>query len=125
MKEFFRKIQSFATFFLSALFLVVLTHRAFANEMNPHPENRIGYMDEAVVRSRVEQLGYDQPSNISLPVESSQSMRGAIPLLERFQLHDESIQVPLYELSTFKDGQSIQLRVNRLSGRIEEIQEDN
>ncbi|MEO1352235.1 MAG: hypothetical protein AAFW84_26100, partial [Cyanobacteria bacterium J06635_15] len=70
MKEFLRRIQSFVIFFLSALFLVVLTHRAFADEMSSHPENRIGYMDEAVVRSRVEQLGYEQPSNISLPVES-------------------------------------------------------
>ena len=97
--------------FLLALLVIVPAHPVFANNENPEPENRVGQMSEVVVRARLQQLGYAQPTEI----------RPQSNVLQRVQVERRLVPVSQYEINTIKDGKSVLLRVDRLSGKVEEI----
>ncbi len=97
------------------IFLAVIAsaNTVFAHDEHSEPENRIGQMSEDVIRARLQQLGYTQPTSMTLQNNA----------LQMIQSDRRVIPTEQYEVTTFKDGRSVQLSIDRLSGKIEEIQE--
>lgn len=122
MKRYFGRIKFLLSAFLLALLLCLSVDTASANAHSSQPENRIGVMSEDVVRARLQQLGYKQPLEIRLQNKLPEEMQHDAPSREMSQLDKQLVPVPEYEVSTIKDGKTVLLRVNRLSGKIEEIQ---
>lgn len=110
---------------LFALLLFLVSYPVFADNTHPQPENRVGMMSEDVVRARLQQLGYTQPLEIRLQANSPQSLQRDAQPLEQIELNNRLVPVPQYDVTTVKDGTDVLLKVDPLSGRIEEIQLDN
>jgi hypothetical protein len=116
---------------LFALLLFFVSYPVFADNTHPQPENRVGMMSQDVVRARLQQLGYTQPLEIRPQANSPQIIqspqilqRNAQPL-EQIELNNRLVPAPQYDVTTVKDGTDVLLKVDPLSGRIEEIQLGN
>jgi hypothetical protein len=106
------RLQRWMTLLLalcSALLVVLLAYRGYAQE--PAPENRIGQMSEAVIANRLQQLGYGKIEAIKLEKHPVHHIR----------LNNQVVSTTQYEVTVSKDGQPIQLKIDRLSGQIEPI----
>lgn len=115
MSSRFRRFTAFLLVLASALLAVLFAHTVHANDNNPNPENRVGQMSEAVIQSRLQQLGYAKPSVVKV-----QNID-----LQRIQSNGRLVPATQYELDTIKDGRLVHLKVDRLSGKIEEIPPNN
>jgi hypothetical protein len=116
---------------LFALLLFFFCYPVFADNTHPQPENRVGMMSQDVVRVRLQQLGYTQPLEIRLQgnspqiIQSPQILQRDSQPLEEIESNNRLVPVPQYDVTTTKDGTDVLLKVDPLSGRIEEIQLGN
>ena len=111
----FRRLTTFLLALLSGLLIIMFSNVVFSNENNPKPETRIGQMSEAVIQNRLQQLGYEKPTEIRLRSNG----------LRRIHVNGSLIPTTHYEVDTLKKGKLFRLRVDRLSGEIEEIPINN
>jgi hypothetical protein len=116
---------------LFVLLLFFVSYPVFADNTHPQPENRVGMMSQDVVRARLQQLGYTQPLEIRLQgnfpqiIQSPQILQRDAQPLEEIEPNNRLVPIPQYDITTVKDGTDVLLRVDPLSGRIEEIQLGN
>jgi hypothetical protein len=111
----FRRLTTFLLAFLSGLLIMMFSNLVFAHDISPKTENRVGQMSEAVIQSRLKQLGYSKPTTMKLRSNS----------LRKIQVNGRLIPTTQYEINTIENGRSVLLRVDRFSGKIEKIPVNN
>jgi hypothetical protein len=111
----FRRLTTILLAFLSSFLMMMFSHLAFAHESSPKTENRVGQMSEAVIQSRLKQLGYSKPTMMKLRNNN----------LRKIQVDGRVIPTTQYEVNAIENGTSVLLRVDRLSGKIEKIPANN